>query len=152
MKTYSCWPPGQHNENCSLAKGRANILHLNILFSIVDGRKGHSGEIGNAPNLTGKKTKLMLGMCSTHFYLWFEFLMLKKDVGKLKKFFCTFSPPNFGVPVSRGDKDIFEIFSIHKAIISGFLALFKLTNLYWLPGILIKLFFRVTVLKNVQQT
>ena len=30
---------------------------------------GHSGEIGNAPNLTGKKTKIMLGMCSTHFYL-----------------------------------------------------------------------------------
>ena len=31
--------------------------------------EGHSGEIGNAPNLTGKKTKIMLGMCSTHFYL-----------------------------------------------------------------------------------
>ena len=30
---------------------------------------GHSGEIGNAPNLTGKKTKIMLGMCSTHIYL-----------------------------------------------------------------------------------
>ena len=36
--------------------------------------------------------------------------MLKKDVGKLKINFCTFYPPNFGVPVSRGDKDIFEIF------------------------------------------
>ena len=30
---------------------------------------GHSGEIGNTPNLTGKKTKIMLGMVSTHFYL-----------------------------------------------------------------------------------
>ena len=79
---------------------------LQSLFVIL----GHSGEIGNAPNLTGKKTKIMLGMCSTHFYLWFEVLMLKKDVGKLKITFCTFSPPNFGVPVSRGDKDIFEIF------------------------------------------
>ena len=73
--------------------------------------QGHSGQIGNAPNLAGKKSKSMLQMFSMHIWYSFEFLTMKKAKGKLKIAYCIFSPPYFVTPLSRNDKGFLEIIS-----------------------------------------
>ena len=64
----------------------------------------------------------MLGMCSTHACLWFEFLMLKKAMSKLKIYFCTFSPTKFCDVCVPGQRRHLGHFSIQKVVISDFLA------------------------------
>ena len=55
---------------------------------------GHSGQIGNAPNSAGKKSNSMLQLFSMHIWYWFEFLSMKKTIGKLKKNYGLYSQPN----------------------------------------------------------
>ena len=61
-------------------------------------------------------------MCSTHVCLWFEFLMLKKAMSKLKIYFCTFSPTKFCDVCVPGQRRHLGHFSIQKVVISDFLA------------------------------
>ena len=70
---------------------------------------GHSGQIGNAPNLAGKKSKSMLQMFSMHIWYSFEFLTMKKAKGKLKMDYGMLSSPYFVTPVSRNDEGFLEI-------------------------------------------
>ena len=64
----------------------------------------------------------MIGMCSTHVCLWFEFLMFKKAMSKLKIYFCTFSPTKFCDVCVPGQRRHLGHFSIQKVVISDFLA------------------------------
>ena len=73
--------------------------------------KGHSGQIGNTPNLAGKKSKSMLQLFPMHNWCWFEFLKMKKAKGKLKTDYRVFSPPYFETPVSRNDEGFLEVIS-----------------------------------------
>ena len=72
---------------------------------------GHSGQIGNTPNLERKKSKSMLQLFPMHNWCWFEFLKMRKAKGKLKTDYKVFSPPYFETPVSRNDEGFLEVIS-----------------------------------------
>ena len=81
------------------------------ILSFFAARLGHSGQIGNTPNLAGKKSKSMLQLFPMHNWCWFEFLKMKKAKGKLKTDYRVFSPPYFEIPVSRNDEGFLEVIS-----------------------------------------
>ena len=93
------------------------ILQIDVMQSLgqsnpdllLIGQVGHSGQIGNAPNLAGKKSKSMLQMFSMHIWYSFEFLTMKKAKGKLKMDYGMLSSPYFVTPVSRNDEGFLEI-------------------------------------------
>ena len=90
--------------------------------------KGHSGQIGNAPNSAGKKSNSMLQLFSMHIWYHFEFLSMKKTIGKLKKN-CVLFPYQIcdtGVP---GWRRPFEDNFILKVEVSSFLSIFEFIKL-----------------------